>query len=176
MGTDLFIEEQSFRQKILWGLLLVITIGSIALFAITYLNSFSSNDESANISLVGLILVTIFTTFLLWFFYRIKLIITIDSNSISYSFWPFIREFKSLKFENINSIYLGKYKPIREYGGWGYRLSLKGRGLCLNVSGNQGMRIKMNDGFELLLGTQKKDELIKTLNQLNLSTVKYEYD
>lgn len=176
MGTDLFKEEQSFRQKILWGLLLVITIGSIALFAITYINSFSSNNHNANISLVGLILVTIFTTFLLWFFYRIKLIVTINSNSINYSFWPFIREFKTLKFENIKSIQIGKYKPIREYGGWGYRLSLKGRGLCLNVSGNQGMRIKMNDGFELLLGTQQKDELIKALNQLNLNTIKYEYN
>ena len=176
MSNYLFIEEQSFRQKILWTLLLIITIGSIALFAITYLNSFSSYDENANISLMGLILVTIFTMFLLWFFYKIKLLVKINSFAINYSFWPFIRESKTLNFENINSIYIGKYKPIREYGGWGYRLSLKGRGLCLNVSGNQGMRIKMNDGYELLLGTQKKDDLIKTLNQLNLNTIKYEYE
>lgn len=176
MSEVLFKEVQYFRQKILWVLLLSITVGSIGLFAVNLFNNYEIADGTYNISLFGLILVSFFTLFLLWFFYNIKLEITVSNNSINYSFWPFIRDTKSLDFTNINSIYIGKYKPIREYGGWGYRLSLKGRGLCLNVSGSKGMRIKMNDGFELLLGTQKKDELIKTINQLNLQTIEYEYN
>jgi len=176
MSDYLFKEVQTFRQKILWILLSIITIGSIALFVINYLNTMNDGTNSSDISLFGLILVTMFTSFLLWFFYKIELIISINSNSINYTFWPFIRDTKKIRFENIHSIYVGKYKPIREYGGWGYRLSLKGRGLCLNVSGSQGIRIKMNDGYELLLGTQKKEELIKTLNNLNLQSIKYEYN
>ncbi len=176
MSDFLFKEVQTFRQKILWILLSIITIGSIALFVINYLNTMNDGTNSSDISLFGLILVTVFTSFLLWFFFKIELTISISSNSINYTFWPFIRDTKKLRFEHIESIYVGKYKPIREYGGWGYRLSLKGRGLCLNVSGSQGIRIKMNDGYELLLGTQKKEELIKTLNNLNLQSIKYEYN
>lgn len=176
MNDYIFKETQTFRQKILWFLLLLITIGSIALFAINYLNSMNDGTNNSDISIFGLILVSVFTSFLLCFFYKIELRTRIDNNSISYNFWPFIRDYKKLKFENIHSIYIGKYKPIREYGGWGYRLSLKGRGLCLNVSGSQGIRIKMRDGYEILLGTQKKEELIKALNNLNLKSIEYEYN
>ena len=59
-----------------------------------------------------------------------------------------------------------QYKPIREYGGWGYRFSLKGRGLALNTGGNKGLRIIMKDGFELLLSTQKENELRTVINDL----------
>jgi hypothetical protein len=44
---------------------------------------------------------------------------------------------------------------------------MKGRGLCLNVSKNIGLRIIMKDGYELLLGTQKETELREAINKLN---------
>ncbi|MCB0702684.1 MAG: hypothetical protein R2863_01380 [Candidatus Kapaibacterium sp.] len=172
MSKLLFEETQVFRQKILWLLLLVITGGSIVLFSIAIYNQIISNEQfgdkpiSDSALIIGFLLVIGFAIFLSWFFYSIKLEIRISEEKLQYKFWPFIRDFKNISFNNIQSIELEKYRPIMEYGGWGYRFSMKGRGLCLNVSKNMGLRIKMKDGFELLLGTQKTDELYPIVEEL----------
>lgn len=172
MSNILFTETQTFRQKALWILLLIICGGSILLFGVALYNQVLSNEQfgekpMSDVSLlIGFILVIGFALFLGWFFYSIKLETEIDDNSIKYKFWPFIREYKVIPLETIYSMKVEKYKPIREYGGWGYRFSMKGRGLCLNVSKNIGIRIIMKDGYELLIGTQKEEELQKIINQI----------
>jgi hypothetical protein len=165
MSRILFEEIQTFRQKALWLLLGLITVGSIVLFGIAIYNQVILNEQfgekpMSDIALIiGFVLVIGFAIFLSWFFYSIRLETKIDERSIKYKFWPFIREYKEIPIQSVYSIEVEKYKPIMEYGGWGYRFSMKGRGLCLNVSKNMGLRIKMKDGFELLLGTQKAEEL-----------------
>jgi hypothetical protein len=172
MSKLLFEESQAFRQKALWMLLTVITGGSIVLFGIAIYNQVISNEQfgdkpMSDIALIiGFILVIGFAVFLSWFFYSIKLETKIDETNIRYKFWPFIREYKIIPIQSIHSIEVEKYRPIMEYGGWGYRFSMKGRGLCLNVSKNMGLRIKMKDGFELLLGTQKPEELESVVSSL----------
>lgn len=177
MSKLLFEETQVFRQKALWVLLTVITGVSILLFGIAIYNQVISNEQfgdkpmSDGALIIGFILVIGFAIFLSWFFYSIKLETKIDETNIRYKFWPFIRDYKVIPIQSIHSIEVEKYKPIMEYGGWGYRFSMKGRGLCLNVSKNMGLRIKMKDGFELLLGTQKSDELIKVVDSLKKNMI-----
>ena len=172
MSNILYKEIQTFRQKTLWLLLLVICGGSIILFGIALYNQVISNEQfgdkpMSDLSLLfGFLLVIGFALFLGWFFYSIKLETEVNKTSIKYKFWPFIREYKVLPLETIYSMEVEKYRPIREYGGWGYRFSMKGRGLCLNVSKNIGLRIIMKDGYELLIGTQKEEELLHILNQI----------
>ena len=172
MSNILFKEIQTFRQKALWILLLIICGGSVLLFGIALYNQVLNNEQfgdkpmSDMSLLIGFILVIGFAIFLGWFFYSIKLETEISEDTIKYKFWPFIREFKIIQLDSIHSMKVEQYKPIREYGGWGYRFSMKGRGLCLNVSKNIGLRIIMKDGYELLLGTQKKEELQNILNQI----------
>lgn len=172
MDKELFYEAQIFRQKILWVFLSIVCGGSIVLFSIafvkqTILGEQFGDEPSGDYSILfGLLLVICFTIFLFWFFLKIKLETMITENVVKYRFWPFIRTYKVIPFDVIESINVEKYRPIREYGGWGYRVSLKGRGLCLNVSKNMGLRIITKDGFELLIGTQREDDLRATLNQL----------
>lgn len=172
MTEPLYKEIQSFRQKILWVFLTVICGGSILLFGIALYKQIFANVQFGDKPLddtsliIGFILVIGFAIFLFWFFSRIRLETTIYKDSIQYKFWPFIRENKVIPINAIESINVEKYRPIREYGGWGYRFSMKGRGLCLNVSKNIGLRIILKDGFELLLGTQKENELTEIVNQL----------
>lgn len=177
MSKLLFEESQTFRQKALWILLTIITGGSIVLFGIAIFNQVISNDQfgdkpmSDGALFLGFILVIGFAVFLSWFFYSIRLETKIDETSIRYKFWPFIRDYKVIPIQSIHSIEVEKYRPIMEYGGWGYRFSMKGRGLCLNVSKNMGLRIKMKDGFELLLGTQKVDELAIAVESLKKNMI-----
>lgn len=177
MSKLLFEESQVFRQKALWILLTIITGGSIVLFGIAIFNQVISNDKfgdkpmSDGALFLGFILVIGFAVFLSWFFYSIRLETKIDETSIRYKFWPFIRDYKVIPIQSIHSIEVEKYRPIMEYGGWGYRFSMKGRGLCLNVSKNMGLRIKMKDGFELLLGTQKADELAIAVESLKKNMI-----
>ncbi|TNE33260.1 hypothetical protein EP342_03960 [bacterium] len=172
MAELLYREVQTFRQKFLWIFLITICGGSIILFSIALYKQvimnvqFGDKPMSDTSLVIGLLLVICFGVFLLWFFYRIRLEFEIYQDTIRYKFWPFIRQEKVIPISNIYSINVEKYKPIREYGGWGYRFSMKGRGLCLNVSKNIGLRIKMKDGFELLLGTQQETELSRVVQQI----------
>lgn len=177
MSKLLFEETQVFRQKALWILLTLITGGSIVLFGIALFNQVITNEQfgdkpiSDGALFVGFILVIGFAIFLSWFFYSIKLETKIEDTNIKYKFWPFIRDYKTIPVQSIYSIEVEKYRPIMEYGGWGYRFSMKGRGLCLNVSKNKGLRIKMKDGFELLLGTQKPEELAVVVESLKKNMI-----
>ncbi len=177
MSKLLFEESQVFRQKALWILLTVITGGSIVLFGIAIFNQVISNEQfgekpmSDGALFIGFILVIGFAVFLSWFFYSIRLETKIDDSNIRYKFWPFIRDYKVIPIQSIHSIEVERYRPIMEYGGWGYRFSMKGRGLCLNVSKNMGLRIKMKDGFELLLGTQKAEELVPIVDRIKKNMI-----
>lgn len=50
-----------------------------------------------------------------------------------------------------------RYRPLREYGGWGIRWSPRGK--AWNVHGDRGVQLELADGRRLLIGSQKADEL-----------------
>jgi hypothetical protein len=55
--------------------------------------------------------------------------------------------------------YVRQYSPIAEYGGWGLRLGLFGKGQAYNVSGDKGLQLEFTTGQRLLIGTNKPEEL-----------------
>lgn len=67
----------------------------------------------------------------------------------------------------MKSAYVREYNPLMEYGGWGFRSSMKGNGNAWNVSGNKGLQIEMIDGKKFMIGTQKPEELSAVLSQFN---------
>ena len=50
-----------------------------------------------------------------------------------------------------------KYSPLREFGGWGYRVGPGGK--AFNMQGNMGLQLEMMGGEKLLIGTRKPEEL-----------------
>ena len=62
--------------------------------------------------------------------------------------------------------FVRQYSPLTEYGGWGLRLGLFGKGTAYNVSGNKGLQLEFTDKKKLLIGTNKPDELSETLNKI----------
>jgi len=60
------------------------------------------------------------------------------------------------------------YRPIRDYGGWGIRGSMRRR--ALNASGNQGVLITKTDGSTLLIGSQNPRALLSALHSAGVAT------
>ena len=62
--------------------------------------------------------------------------------------------------------YVRQYSPIIEYGGWGLRFGIFGKGTAFNVSGNKGLQLEFINNKKLLIGTNKPDALTETLIKL----------
>ena len=65
----------------------------------------------------------------------------------------------------INSAIIRNYDPIGDYGGWGIKGGLLWgkKGKSVTISGDIGIQLKLKNGKLLLIGTQKKSEASKVL-------------
>lgn len=102
---------------------------------------------------------------------RTSLITIIDGKGIRFRFTLFMKE-KFISKEDINRYEVRKYKPILEYGGWGYRkrirnLPIKKRaGIAYNVKGNMGLQLYLKNGAKILIGTQKPAGMERAMKKL----------
>ena len=151
-----FYEKQSFRQWWIWALLIFVLAYSIY-------NSFENNDYFSTSELICSIAVPILIMIL---FFVIKLETKIDTLGIRVRLFPFHFQFKYFPWKNIQKVYIRKYSPIIEYGGWGLRFGMFGKGKAFNISGNVGLQIVFKDQKKLLIGTQKSVEMKKFLEEL----------
>ncbi len=53
------------------------------------------------------------------------------------------------------------YSPVADYGGWGIRGW--GRSVALNARGSLGVRVTLQDGRRVLIGSQRPEELAEAL-------------
>ena len=95
-----------------------------------------------------------------------NLVTEVSTEGVSYKMWPFHGKSRVIKWEEIESAEVRKYKPIGEYGGWGVRIGTKGK--AYNVKGNMGLQLVLVSGKRILIGTQKPAELEEVLENLEL--------
>ena len=88
----------------------------------------------------------------------------ISKNEIEVDYFPFLK--KKINWSEVKSAQVRKYSPLREYGGWGIRFGLGGRGTAYNVRGKYGLQLLFKDGKKLLIGTQSPDQLQLALKQV----------
>lgn len=140
---ETFYEKQKFNQLWVWGIILLslITAG-IAL----YLSAL--NIES--VLIFGIIAI------LPLFFASIKLESKIDQQGIHYRMKPLELKYKVIEWKEIKSIEVRTYSPIKEFGGWGWRIGRNGN--ARNIKGTKGIQIQFIKGKPLLIGTQKPKE------------------
>jgi hypothetical protein len=149
-------EKQFFRQ---WWLLviLILIMGTlvVGLYVQLVLDIPFGNNPMSNSGFIVLmfLLVSFFGAF-----FALRLESGADDRGVYFRFYPFQRKYVLLQWENIERIELLEYNPLTEYGGWGWRLSLSGKGTAYNVSGNKGIRFELKSGKKRLLGIQKTVE------------------
>jgi hypothetical protein len=100
---------------------------------------------------------------------KTKMITEIRENGFYYRYLPFIFREKKISMEEIERYEVRQYKPIREYGGWGFRQRsrrIRRAGLAYNVKGNLGLQLYLRNGKKILFGTQRKEAIDSAMNKL----------
>jgi hypothetical protein len=167
----IFIEEQRFTQ--LWFHLLL-AISFVVPFVLVTKEFIQSNDKDAAIELyvvIGSILIVYGLVV------SLKLKTRIDEMGIQYRFIPFHFSDRLIAWNDISKCYVRKYNPIVEYGGWGLKggkLWNKRKGIAYNVRGNIGLQLVLKNGKKILIGTQKENELRRTLETYQNKITNYE--
>lgn len=153
----LFSERQFFKQKALWVILIFIDF--IFIYG-SYSQIFKGvkfgQHLMSNIQIVFCASLLIIITL---FFSVAHLDTIIKKDGIYIKFFPFHLNFIKYPFVNINELNVSKYNPIKQYGGWGLRFTLRGD-KAFNISGNYGVKIMFKNGKNLLIGTNEP-QLIK---------------
>lgn len=160
----LFSERQKFKQWWLW----LIMIGINALFLFGVFMQLISGQQFGDkpISNVGLLIAAGITIALTLLFLNFRLDTIIKNDGIYVRFFPFHVRFKHYSWDILSKSFVRQYSALTEYGGWGLRFGLFGKGTAYNVSGDKGLQLEFADKKKLLIGTNKPNELTETLKKI----------
>lgn len=155
----LFSERQRFRQWWLWTIL--IGVNGLILFGIYRQLIQGEPFGDKPMSNAGLLFTEALVLAVTILSACITLETKITAEGIYVRFLPFARRFYS--WQTISKAYIRKYNALTEYGGWGLRWSMAGRGKAYNVSGRYGLQLEFTDNKKLLIGTQDQEALQEAL-------------
>ncbi len=156
---DKYYEIQKFNK---WYIRLILFI-PILIFIFGIASGKIEGEEKTPMIISVVVVAFMFVLFLFT-----NLETRIDESGITIRFFPFQRRYYYVRWDEISEASVRTYKPIREYGGWGLRYSVK-HGKAYNVSGNKGLQLTLLSGKKFLIGTQKADELNSFLKELKES-------
>lgn len=84
-----------------------------------------------------------------------KLETVITQDEIQYRLFPFQLTLRKISKDEIADVFVRKYSPLFEFGGWGLRWSLNGK--AVNVRGNMGIQVVLKNGSRILIGTSNAE-------------------
>lgn len=161
----IFKEEQKFTQ--LFAVIIhTLNLGILALMTYAVIQQIILGKPFGDKPAPDVVLILLFILVLAitLFLFSIKLKTRIDETGIHYQFFLYHRSFKTIPWKDVNRVYVRKYSPITEYGGWGLKGSFfTGSNRAVNISGNIGIQIEFKDGTRTLVGTQKETEAKQVL-------------
>jgi len=167
-GTLLFREVQTWRATLFGPMLLVAGVGLVlgfgyAMFEQLILGKAVGERPAPDLVLTVLgILMTVLGGGLVFLVLRGALVTEVRTNALYVQHYPLTR-LHCFAYTDIEQYQGRTYRPIREYGGWGVRKGLFGRGKALNVSGNRGVQLVFRDGRKFLIGSRRADELARAI-------------
>jgi hypothetical protein len=154
----LFTERQRFTQPWLWVVLALTTILLLGLSVIFFWRVRIPAAAAA------LGCVTLAVIAMNGFYLAAGLSVRVDADGVHVRFPPFIR--RTFRAESIAGCESETYDPIGEFGGWGIRGTPARWGWAYNVRGNRGARITFHNGYRLLIGSQRAEELVGAIQQI----------
>jgi di/tricarboxylate transporter len=156
-----FYEEQRFRKPILLVLIFFLVAMSWYAFFQQIISKKPFGDNPAPDAVVWGLWIVFGIVFPV-FFLAMKLTTEVRQDAVHIRFVPGHR--RVIRMEEIKSVEVREYRPVRDYGGWGIRYSAK-QGLAYNVSGNKGVQLELTSGKRVLIGSQQSDRLADTLRE-----------
>lgn len=89
-------------------------------------------------------------------FWVMRLIVEVRHDGVHIRYAPLMR--RHIPLAEIERWEARTYQPIAEYGGWGIKGWKRDR-ISYSVSGNVGVGLTLRDGCQVMLGSQRADEL-----------------
>ena len=160
--ADLFYEEQTFRQRRI-RLLLAVPPAILTLLIIwqVVLGHPWGKHPMSNGSLIG-------WTIFLWLVYlrlvRVRLVTELGPSELLVSMRGLWRT-RRIPVNDIKSVEAITFDPIRDYGGYGIRVTRHGTAYI--AGGNNGVRLRLTRGAPVVVGSQRATELAGAISRLN---------
>ena len=117
------------------------------------------SDESLILVTLGLNLLVVGIAFLML---KTKMVTEIRESGFYYRYVPFLFRERRISREEIERYEVRQYKPVSEYGGWGFRQQsrrIRKAGIAYNIRGDIGLQLYMRNGKKILFGTQRKEAI-----------------
>ena len=151
----LFEEEQRFRQPWLWGLVLVASAAMLVAPLLLLTRAPSRGPETA--ALLGGAVVVLLLLASLWL---ACLRVRVTPAELQVRFVPFFVD-RHIALQEIAGYTLLRYNPLLA----GYGIHFSTYGLVYNVSGRDGIQLRLGNGKRVLIGTQRPQEFCAALAQ-----------
>ena len=100
-----------------------------------------------------------FPTVFTWLFARLD--VEVWSENVVLLFWPARLIRRHVRLEDVIEVEPVTYRPIRDFGGWGVRV--RGRKSCWNMRGNRAVRLVLQDGREVYVGSRHPQRLAERI-------------
>ena len=172
MKKTYFKEEQYFSNPWFWVFLIVVFTASltptcVALYSGLVLGKpYGENPSSTESLIIILAILVVLYLFVVLMFKKMKLVTEVNQDGFFYSYPPFITKSRKIDPDEIAEFKIRKYRPIREYSGWGIRYSWEGSGRAFSVKGKTGLQLYLTNGKKILFGTQRGDALLRAMNKM----------
>jgi len=148
MSRILFKEEQKYRHPWVWLIVTIIILG------VLFLRFFGNRSLTQNELILASAISILICLGVYILFRKTRMEVSVLKDKIILRFPPFIRKEIVFSRDQIKRYYRRKYRPIKEYGGWGVKRKNKNN-IAYNVFGNVGIQLELNNGKRILFGTQR---------------------
>lgn len=168
----IYREEQPFRQSIVPWIMLVFMLILIGGFGVSfyqqlYLGRPYGDEPMSNNGLIWSSIISFVVMSSVFIFILSGCLVTeIWSDGIRYKFPPLIRRMRYIAIADIEDIKVEKYRPLIEFGGWGWRRRFLTRKTAFNVSGRIGVRVTLKKGSQILFGTQQQEDMKRAVAKM----------
>lgn len=155
-----FSEQQYFRQKWLWIIILFFPFFSAyGIYEQVILGNIIGDKPMSDEGLIAFaIIVGIGLPLGFW---NMKLKTRVTNKGLHYQFFPIHLKERVIEFKDIESFKARTYSPMKEFGGWGIRYGFESK--AYNVSGEQGLQIILKNERKVLFGSQNHKQLEKAM-------------
>lgn len=160
---NIYEENQFFRQWFIWVPLIIfaVCLGGY-LGRKGYL--FMTVENQSPIVGLAMILGGLVPFAIMALLYFSGLHVRVADGSLEYKFTPFT-SLTTIPLSKIESAEVIEFSPMKDFGGWGVRVGKLGRALI--ISGNRGVKVSIDGGEVIILGSKTPEELATAINQTN---------
>lgn len=160
-NKDIFFKEiQRFTQWWIWLPLLTLFFYSMVHILLEY-NALQEIFVGSGMRMFLPVIVPLCVFLLFW---NVRLETVITAKGLYVKLFPLHLKFKFICWEAVSAAYIRQYRPLTEFGGWGLRYGFGGK--AYNIKGNMGLQVNFKDSSNLLIGTQRPEELRVILDKL----------